>query len=413
MRTALLLVLMASGATTALAQDRNPHVALGGVPCSSCHAGDSWREVSFDHRRTGFPLRGRHLTVPCSSCHDVRDFRGAVKACVSCHEDAHRGDAGPTCVQCHSESGWRIVNAQDAHARSRLPDLGVHASLRCDDCHRQDGVQPFHGRVTPCVGCHQATYDATTNPAHAAIGLARNCDGCHQMATWSFALFTQHDALFAIYSGGHAGTWSACSSCHTTAADYKVYTCVTCHTDPATTPRHSGIPGYQWASTACLTCHPRGGAGDMAFHEAIFAIRTGPHASGWTSCTDCHTNPADRKVVNCLGGACHAQSTTDPLHNLIPGYGYTSAQCLTCHPDGRAGNFPQHDAVFPIYSGTHQGRWSTCASCHTVPGDHAQFTCTGAGCHSQTQMDSRHSGIRNYQPQASACLACHPGGRSP
>jgi hypothetical protein len=412
-RAVLAALVIAAAPAVAAAQVANPHADLGGRPCSACHAGDSWRTVNFDHRQAGYPLRGRHLAVPCTGCHDVRNFRGAVTACATCHQDPHRGDAGSQCVQCHTESGWRLVNANDAHARSRLPDLGVHAILRCDDCHRQTGVQQFHGRTTPCVGCHLSTYNATTNPSHAAIGFAQNCEGCHQMSTWNFALFAQHDAIFGIYSGTHAGTWSACSTCHPVANDFRQFTCTICHSDAATTPRHAGIPGYQWTSTACLSCHPAGRGGDLAFHETVFPITTAGHAGAWSACTDCHVDPNNRQTVTCMGSACHVQSPTDASHAGIPGYGFTTPQCRSCHPDGRGGTFAQHDAIFQIFTGVHRGRWSVCADCHTVPGDRSQFRCAGSGCHNQTEMNQHHQGIQNYQPTATACLACHPNGRKP
>ncbi len=407
-----LLLLACAAAGTARAQGRaNPHRELQGLPCTACHGTGGWSGVRFDHRRTRFPLRGQHLAAPCSGCHDLRDFRTAVRACGTCHQDPHRGDAGTTCEQCHSETGWRVVNAQNAHARSRLPDLGVHAALRCEDCHAQGGAQPFHGRVTACVTCHRPDYDATANPSHAALAFGTGCDRCHQMATWRFALYAQHDAVFGIYSGEHAGTWSSCATCHPNAADYRVFTCTVCHTQGPTGQGHQGIPGYAWDSGACLACHPRGGAGDLSFHEAVFPIFGAGHGGTWNDCVECHVDPADRRNVTCMGGACHPQAATDPPHQAIPGYAYTTPQCRLCHPDGRGGNFAQHETVFQIFSGPHAGKWSSCLSCHTDPADHQALTCDGSGCHPRAEMDDKHSGEQGYQYVPRVCLTCHPGGR--
>ena len=59
-------------------------------------------------------------------------------------------------------------------------------------------------------------------PIHIHTGItgyayvASQCLSCHP--TGQPATFTQHDALyFPIYSGSHAGTWSACTACHPTA----------------------------------------------------------------------------------------------------------------------------------------------------------------------------------------------------
>jgi hypothetical protein len=415
-RVALGAVLLAAllAPRGAAAQGRaSPHQNLGSMECTDCHRTTNWRDVSFDHRRTSFQLLGQHQIVPCAGCHDVRNFQGAVRACGSCHADPHRGDAGQDCERCHSETGWRQVGALEAHARTRLPDLGVHAALRCEDCHRQTGAQQFTGAVAPCIACHQRTYDATTNPQHRTLGFATRCETCHQFATWQFALFAEHDAIFGIYSGSHAGVWRDCSTCHTNASDYRIYTCTTCHTQAPTDRSHNGIPGYVWESTACLGCHPNGTGGDLSFHDARFPIFSGTHASQWQTCADCHTDPSSRQVFSCMTGGCHPQATTDPSHQSIPGYAYTATQCYSCHPDGRGGTFAQHDAVFPIYSGTHRNRWSSCATCHTTPGDRSVFTCMGSGCHQQAQMDDKHRNMAGYAFDPPTCLGCHPDGRKP
>ena len=412
-RAAVVLALALAAPAAASAQrpaPANPHVRLNGKACTDCHTTSGWREVRFDHRQTSFQLLGQHQTVLCAACHDLRDFSGATSTCGSCHTDPHRGDAGARCDQCHSEVGWRQVGAQNAHARTRLPDLGVHASLRCEDCHRQTGANQFTGRVTPCVTCHQSTYNATTQPAHTTMGLPTQCEMCHQFTTWSFARFPQHDGIFPVYSGAHAGVWRTCLTCHTDPANYRVYDCTSCHTQPATDPRHQGIPGYQWQSTACLACHPAGRRADSQFHEVIFPINSGTHAGKWTACADCHTDPSNYGAFSCMTGACHAQAATDPGHSGIPGYQYVAAQCRSCHPDGRAGGFAQHDAVFPINSGTHQGKWTTCSDCHTDPNSRLVFSCTTGACHAAASTNGLHLGIPGYLYASAQCLSCHPTG---
>jgi hypothetical protein len=406
----LALALVAAPASAQQPAPANPHVRLNGRACTDCHTTSGWREVRFDHRQTSFQLLGQHQTVLCAACHDLRDFSGATSTCSSCHPDPHRGDAGPRCEQCHTEVGWRQVGAQNAHARTRLPDLGVHASLRCEDCHRQTGANQFTGRTAPCVTCHQATYDATTEPTHAAMGLPTQCEMCHQFTTWAFARFPQHDGLFPVYSGAHAGVWRNCATCHTDPTSYRLFVCTTCHTQPETDPRHQGIPGYQWQSTSCLACHPAGRGGDAQFHELIFPINSGAHAGRWTACTDCHTDPSSYAVFTCMSGGCHAQAVTDPGHSGIPGYTYAAAQCRSCHPDGRSVSFAQHDAIFPINSGVHLGKWTACADCHSDPVNHRVFSCTTGACHAQTVTNGLHHGIPGYAYTAAQCLSCHPTG---
>lgn len=414
MKRALGLAIVLTGlvATPLPAQERNPHRELGGRDCAGCHTTSGWTSVSFNHAATRFPLTGRHVVAPCTGCHDLRDFRGATAECRACHQDPHRGDAGASCEQCHTPNGWTQVLAADAHARTRLPDLGVHASLPCADCHRSTGVQPFTAAVAACVTCHRPAYAATQNPSHAALGLGTRCDECHQLAVWRPALFARHDAVFGIYRGEHAGSWRSCATCHPVASDYRVYTCTTCHANGPTTREHEGIPGYGWESTACLGCHPGGTrSGDLSFHVPLFPLFAGPHAGQWTACSQCHTSPADRSVISCVAG-CHAQPGTDAFHQSIPGYAYQTAQCRTCHPDGRAGTFAGHDAIFPIFAGPHNGTWQDCAACHTDPASRGVFTCTGGGCHVQATTNTRHARIPGYAYVSAQCLSCHPDGRA-
>jgi len=256
---------LAVPAAPARAQDAvaNPHVNLRGLACTACHTTRSWRDVSFDHRRTGSPLRGQHAIAPCSACHDLRDFRTVAHECRACHEDPHRGDAGARCETCHVESTWHQVGARDAHANTRLPELGVHAALQCADCHRQAAVQQFSGPVRPCIECHQSSFAATTSPSHAALGFSQQCESCHQLTAWTFALFQRHDAIFPIYSGTHSGRWSTCATCHTTAGQPSAFTCMSggCHPQAQTNSSHGGISGYQYTAQACYSCHPRGSGG--------------------------------------------------------------------------------------------------------------------------------------------------------
>ena len=206
------LLLLGAGSAGAQQQPTDPHLRLHGLKCSACHTSSSWQNIVFDHRTTGAPLAGQHQVAPCTGCHNLRDFRTVSHECRFCHVDPHRGDAGLMCQQCHNPGGWSQIDARAAHANTRLPELGVHASLRCVECHRQTGFQQLSGPVTPCVSCHQASFQASSNPSHVALAFSQNCEACHQLTSWNFALFQQHDAIFPIYSGAHAGKWSACAN---------------------------------------------------------------------------------------------------------------------------------------------------------------------------------------------------------
>jgi hypothetical protein len=118
----------------------------------------------------------------------------------------------------------------------------------------------FSGKSTTCVSCHQADYDATTEPSHRTAQFGTSCETCHSTAGWRGASFNHDAAFFPIYSGPHRGEWNNCSTCHTSAASYKQFTCLSCHEHNKTEmdAKHRERNGYVYASPNCLSCHPRG-----------------------------------------------------------------------------------------------------------------------------------------------------------
>jgi hypothetical protein len=105
--------------------------------------------------------------------------------------------------------------------------------------------------------------------------------------------------------------------------------------------------------------------------------------------------------------ACHLYRYEDA--HADSGYPTT---CIACHtPTTWADDTFDHDGdYFPIFTGEHSVRWSTCATCHTNPDDFSVFTCFTCHAHNQISMDNRHSGLGGYAYVPSACLSCHPKG---
>jgi len=172
------------------------------------------------------------------------------------------------------------------------------------------------------------------------------------------------------------------------------------------------MPGYSYTSDACLNCHPDGTASQFLVHDAqYFPIYSGTHNAQWTDCSSCHTTGG--AAYSCIDCHAHDQATIDPTHNGMPGYAYASQSCFGCHPTGTAGQYTDHDTqFFPIFSGRHAGTWSSCATCHTSPGNNAAFSCFECHQHSQSLMDSAHQGRSGYSYDSNECLRCHPNGRS-
>jgi len=414
MRSIAILAWLAA-AVTAEAAVESPHEPLK-EPCQACHTSTSFKDVEYDHGRTDFELDGRHSTVPCASCHDIKNFAKAEKQCASCHLDVHEARLGSNCARCHTTASWSVFDLDDIHQSTRYPVMGRHAQVDCQSCHPSMPRGDMASQTTRCVDCHQSDYLGVTSPNHVSSGFSTECQDCHQMNFWHPASMGDHDALFPIFSGVHAGQWNDCSICHFDAANNRNFTCLSCHEHDQSPmdSRHAGMPGYAWESHACYTCHPSGTASQFTQHDPqYFPIYSGKHAGTWADCSTCHTNPANRAEFNCLACHEHDQAVMDPVHQGMTGYAWQSSNCYSCHPTGVAGQFLQHDAeYFPIYSGVHLGKWTTCADCHTQPTQRSYFTCF-EGCHFHTaaRTDPAHQSVTGYSYDSNACLTCHPDGR--
>ena len=244
----------------------NPNHAGAGIPttCEMCHGTRGWGGGNFNHATTGFPLTGAHKGRPCADCHVNNVFIGLSSACVSCHQSDYNGTTNPNhaaagfstdCLQCHNTIGWTGANFN--HSNTAFPLTGAHTTVVCNDCH-VGGV--YRGTPTACISCHQSDYDRTNNPNHAAAGFSTDCMPCHTTTRWTGATFN-HNLWFPIYSGKHAGKWQTCDECHTNAASYAVFTCLSCHPHSDKTKTddgHRGKNGYSYDSNACYSCHPNG-----------------------------------------------------------------------------------------------------------------------------------------------------------
>jgi hypothetical protein len=184
--------------------------------------------------------------------------------------------------------------------------------------------------------------------------------------------------------------------------------CLSCHqADYAATrqPPHAGAG----IGTTCQTCHTTTAwAGGTFNHSLTTFPLTGTHTT--TPCLSCHGDGVYRgKTSTCV--SCHQadyNQTTNPNHTAAS----FPTTCSGCHTTTTwLGATFNHDAqFFPINSGAHRGKWSSCATCHTSPTDYKVFTCLTCHEHRQTSMDSKHQGRSGYRYDSQACYACHPRG---
>ena len=315
----------------------NPPHAAAGFPttCETCHTTTRWPGAVFNHANTQFPLTGAHVAALCSACHSDGVYHGKPTACVSCHQQKYNASTMPphqslafstVCTTCHTTAAW--AGGTYNHSTTTFPLTGAHLAVSCNGCHAD---KVYRGKPKLCASCHQAKYNATTNPPHLASGFPTTCETCHTTTQWPGAVFNHSSSRFPL-TGLHATT--PCASCHSDGVYHgKTLVCSGCHLpkyNATTSPAHSaaGFP------TTCETCHtPNGWTPSSWSHESRFPIATGNHKR---SCVTCHTAPSDYHQFSCFNG-CHAKATTDSHHQGRAGYVYNSPNCYACHPQGRAG----------------------------------------------------------------------------
>ena len=395
---------------------KQPDHVAGHLPtdCTNCHTTTFWSKAHFDHDHTRFPLTGQHRTVACTACHTTGRFVAIDTACLSCHQ-ANWNTATPNhpaagfdasqCASCHNTTAWH-PGAFDHTARTSFPLTGAHTTRTCNDCH---GDNVFAGKSTACIDCHRATYDSAT-PNHVASGFpAAACADCHNTTQWSGATFDHDTKTSFPLTGAHVAR--ACTECHGDGVYVgKSTACLSCHQAnwTAATPNHAAA-GFD--ASQCASCHNTTAWNPGAFdHTARTSFPlTGAHTT--RACMDCHgDNVFVGKPTACI--SCHQANYDTATPNHVAA-NFPAAQCTTCHNTTQwAGATFNHDSSwFPIYSGTHLGRWSACANCHPVATDFSQFTCLSCHPHDdKTTTDGHHSAVRNYVYASPNCYACHPRG---
>jgi hypothetical protein len=349
----------------------DPHANRFPQACSSCHTPEAWRTARIDHAKTRFPLRGRHATAECRSCHVQPATRVKPKSdsCATCHADPHRGTFKQDCGACHTETTFRKGTFD--HARTKFPLVDRHAAIACEACHKRaaatglkraaatPGVD-FRGLKTACESCHRDVHRAE---------LGADCERCHSARTFKVTRFT-HTRHRPFFQGTHAAV-----------------RCEQCHAPPGGPAKKAGggvRVGFTTTSTACVSCHRDTHLGQLG-----------------NACDACHAVEAAKFAAV---GFAHDKSAF-PLTGK-----HVAAKCEVCHK--------VQTAAFPAGKGTARrlkGIATACASCHDDT--HAgQLGASCQGCHTThtfavTRYTHRNArGLRDFfkgRHELTRCKDCH------
>lgn len=365
----------ASGTCNDCHSEDDAHKETLGTDCAECHRSTEWKDVTFDHDATDYPLLGKHIETACLDCHEDATYLNAPTTCYGCHaeDDAHDGRSGQQCETCHNPSDWN--DSSFDHVRDTEFALeGKHAELACDDCHSED---PFQDKKdSACIACHLEDDDHEKHNGD-------KCETCHSSSDWAESKFDHDvDTDYEIH-GAHASI--ECESCHVKPIyDVELHSdCHSCHEDDDS---HKGTQGVQ-----CDDCHNDSSwEDDVLFdHDLTGFPLLGNHAG--EECDACHESHVFTDApTDCA--ACHSE---DDKHE-----GRFHENCARCHNpvDWVESQFDHDVQTNFLLEGAHGD--VACDACHRGPLE--KMTAIDGSCRSCHRADDIHDG-----EFGSNCGRCH------
>lgn len=387
----------APGACNACHRKDDVHKGGLGDKCADCHNDRDWKETRFDHGKTKFELRGKHVDVVCKDCHVVAGkpvYKDLPMTCISCHRKddqqkppkGHRGLFGEKCDSCHGEKDWKTIHFN--HERDGKYALrGKHQSVRCEACHL---ANPYKEELkTVCVACHR---DDDQKKGHKG-SLGEKCESCHNEKSWKETRFDHGKTKFVLL-GKHADV--ACKDCHVVSGK-QVYkdlpaTCIACHRkDDKGEKGHKGRYGEK-----CETCHNEKKWSETRFdhdRDTKYVLKD-KHRK--VKCDDCHTGQVanalykDKLQTACV--SCHRQDDQKKGHK-----GKIGNACDQCHNE-KSWKVPNFDHGRTRYPLTGKHLKVACDKCHQSLAYRDAAKDCGA-CHEKEDVHKKRLGLR--------CEACH------
>lgn len=337
--------------------------------CLTCHNNKSFKPVlGFDHKKTKYPLLGKHQTVDCSKCHKIADLNGkkfqkfsgiAFSNCTDCHKDVHENKFGSDCKKCHNEESFRKVVTSTGfnHGKTDYPLEGRHINVECKLCHKQSLTAKL--KFSLCSDCHKDEHKGQFQKP----GVSSDCKDCHSLEGFKTSLYTveRHNKGDFKLDGAHLAT--PCLACHKKETDWVFRglkkSCVDCHENI----HKNAIDAKYFGNQNCEKCHSTDVWTKVNFdHNSTDFKLTGKHA-----------------VVTCR--QCHFKPGTDGTP--VQKFAALNDRCLDCHNDVHNNQFDTKDN-------------RSCTRCHDfekwkparINHDNTRF-----------KLDGRHKDV--------ACAKCH------
>ncbi len=401
-----------------------------GGKCQKCHSFETWKIGRFDHKVTGYPLRGKHANIQCIDCHKqakgknpleikLFKFTGLKSDCLTCHKDYHRFGGYKSkklgvlnqCLECHNETKFEDIHNFNHSINTRFPIEGKHIGLDCVKCHipgaRKPASLPPLGKYhwadldkSTCEVCHKSPHK--NDPSRQFK--QKKCSECHVAESWH--VFNRngkkfdHDKTRFKLTGRHSEI--SCSACHVVGKKEVFHFekaeqqfCIDCHKNQHTDQFH---PAF--SEKSCSECHTTKKFTERLefdHDQTAFPLKN-KHAQ--VKCEQCHkptedvfeTKPPHFKsqfLFPNLGKSdctvCHAD-----YHN-----GQLGQKCSTCHDDSGWKNvkFDHNKQSKFMITGKHIG--VSCEKCHK-PENNKFVTYEG-----------KKRPLIHYKPISLECISCH------
>lgn len=299
--------------------DEKGHKGTLGEKCESCHNEKGWKDNSFDHDKTDYPLEGKHRTAKCDTCHKAglkpafgtNTREKAPTKCSECHrkqdeEKGHKGKFGAKCDSCHTPKDWKkSIFDHDLDTKYRLQ--GKHREAKCATCHK--GQLYVEKLKTDCIACHRRDDEEKGHKGQ----LGTRCQACHKESDWKVERYNHNLSRFPL-TGSHAR--AECKKCHKSVAFRdSPRECNGCHEKDDV---HKGRFGIK-----CEACHYTGTWKSWDFDHAKTRFRLdGAHKK--VDCYGCHKESTRSNAK--MSSACVSCHAKDDVHD--GGFGN---QCEVCH----------------------------------------------------------------------------------